>query len=138
MARLGGFVGMHPTAPADYRPIPEVAIPDAASYELEGFDAGSDLLGVTPDEALPRILAQGRSPLTIEEGIAVLARFPGLLETENAFSLLGSRRGDRRVPALWLSGGRPRLGWCWAGAPHAWLGSASCAARLRRPDGGQD
>jgi hypothetical protein len=53
-----------------------------------------------------------------------------VLKTANAFSLLGSRRGDRRVPALWLSGGRPRLGWCWAGAPHFWLGSASCAERL--------
>ncbi|MGQ0669203.1 MAG: DUF5701 family protein [Actinomycetota bacterium] len=22
----------------------------------------------------------------------------------------------------------PRLGWCWAGNPHTWLGSASCGA----------
>jgi hypothetical protein len=38
--------------------------------------------------------------------------------------------GDRRVPALWISGGAPKLGWCWAGNPHTWLGSASCATRL--------
>ncbi len=85
---------------------------------------------MTPDDALVRILERGRLPLTIDEGIAVLAQCHDVLKTENAFSLLGSRRGDRRVPALWLSGGRPRLGWCWAGAPHSWLGSASCAKRV--------
>jgi NhaA family Na+:H+ antiporter len=44
-------------------------------------------------------------------------------------SLLGSRAGDRRVPALWLRRGHPKLGWCWAGNPHTWLGSASCGGR---------
>jgi Family of unknown function (DUF5701) len=85
---------------------------------------------VTPDDALPRIAAAGRSPLTIEEGIAVLTHHPGILRSRNAFSLPGSRRGDKRVPALWTSKGRPRLGWCWAGNPHTWLGSASCGSRL--------
>ena len=129
MARTGGFVGMDPTTPAEYAPIAEIEIPDALSYVLYDVDLGAEFFDVTPDDALPRILERGRSPLTIEEGIAVLARSPDVLTTENAFSLLGSRRGDRRVPALWLSGGRPRLGWCWAGAPHSWLGAASCAER---------
>lgn len=129
MARVGGFVDMTPTAPEDYATIADVEIPDAAAYRLVGFDAGADLCGIPPEEALPRILGRGRSPLTIEEGIAVLTQHPDVLRTHNAFSLLGSRRGDRRVPALWTSKGQPRLGWCWAGAPHSWLGSASCAAR---------
>jgi Family of unknown function (DUF5701) len=130
LARIGGFVGMNPTTPADYAPIAEIEIPDATSYVLREVDLGSEFFDVAPDDALPRILERGRSPLTIEEGIAVLAHSPDALQRENAFSLLGSRRGDRRVPALWLSRGRPRLGWCWAGAPHSWLGSASCAARV--------
>jgi hypothetical protein len=128
MARLGGFVGMDPTNPADYRPIAEVDVPDVPAYRLVDFDPGTEFFDVTPDDALPRILARGRSPLTIDEGIAVLIHRPDVLQ-ESAFSLLGSRRGDRRVPALWISGGRPRLGWCWAGAPHSWLGAASCAGR---------
>jgi hypothetical protein len=130
MARAGGLVGMDPTAPADYAPIAGLDIPDAASYVLHDVDFGAEFFDVTPEDALPAILGRGRTPLTIDEGVAVLTQFPGVLSAENAFSLLGSRRGDRRVPALWLSGGRPRLGWCWAGAPHPWLGSASCRARV--------
>ena len=130
LARVGGFVGMDPTKPADYEPIAQLQIPGAASYVLHDVDLGAEFFDVTPEDALPQILARGRSPLTIDEGVAVITQLPNVLSTQNAFSLLGSRRGDRRVPALWLSGGRPRLGWCWAGAPHSWLGSASCAERV--------
>jgi len=86
-------------------------------------------LNVTPDDALESIISKGRSPLTIDEGLALVTQYPEVLESRNAFSILGSRCGDRRVPALWLSKGRPRLGWCWAGNPHSWLGSASCGGR---------
>jgi hypothetical protein len=79
---------------------------------------------------LPRLTAASRSPLTIAEGLAVLVSDPGVLRARNCFSLLGSRAGDKRVPALWVSARRPRLGWCYQGAPHTWLGSASCAGRL--------
>jgi hypothetical protein len=129
MARVGGFVSMDPTEPADYVPIAEIEVPDAPSYVLREVDLGAEFFDVAPDVALPRILERGSSPLTIDEGVAILAHSPDVLKTENAFSLLGSRRGDRRVPALWLSGARPRLGWCWAGAPHSWLGAASCRDR---------
>ncbi|MGH3131815.1 MAG: DUF5701 family protein, partial [Gaiellaceae bacterium] len=76
------------------------------------------------------IVPENRSPMTIDEGIALLIHNPEVLETKNCFSLLGSRCGDRRVTAMWISGGKPRLGWCWAGNPHTWLGSASCASRV--------
>jgi len=105
-------------------------LPDADSYELVDVDTGIDLRNVTPDDALPRILEAGRSPLTVEEGIALIAQHPEALGRNAGFSLLGSRCGDKRVPALWISKGAPKLGWCWAGNPHTWLGSASCAARL--------
>ena len=84
---------------------------------------------MTPNDALETIRSQGRTPLTIDEGIALLTQFPERLRKNHCFSLLGSRSGDRRVPALWISQGRPKLGWCWAGNPHTWLGSASCGAR---------
>jgi uncharacterized protein DUF5701 len=60
-----------------------------------------------------------------------------VLRSRNCFSLLGSRAGDKRVPALWVSSRRPRLGWCYQGAPHTWLGTASCAGRLEMPSPGQ-
>jgi hypothetical protein len=126
-----GFVDMTSADPLDrFLPIDGVEIPPASAYLITNVDTGKDMLNVTPDEALTTIREEGRSPLTIDEGIAVLTHFPDVLTTHNAFSLLGSRSGDRRVPALWLSKGRPRLGWCWAGNPHTWLGSASCSGRV--------
>jgi Family of unknown function (DUF5701) len=125
-----GFVRMHPTEPAEYAAIDGLDVPRAPAYLAVDLDTGGTTLNVTPDDALGTISTQGRSPLTIDEGVAVVTHHPELLRTRNAFSILGSRRGDRRVPAIWVSGGAPRLGWCWAGNPHSWLGSASCGARV--------
>ena len=46
---------------------------------------------------------------------------------------------DARTPAIWISNGTgrdgrerkgaPKVGWCWAGNRHTWLGFASAAAR---------
>ena len=48
---------------------------------------------------------------------------------------------DARTPAIWISNGTGRdgrerrdaakLGWCWWGNRHTWLGIASCAGRHR-------
>jgi hypothetical protein len=124
-----GFTTMEPDDLARFRPLPELDVPHAP-YLLLDVDPGPDTLNVPPVEALPRITAAGRFPLTIAEGLAVLVSDPGVLRGRNSFSLLGSRAGDKRVPALWTSAARPRLGWCYQGAPHTWLGSASCAGRL--------
>jgi hypothetical protein len=127
-----GFTTMETEDVARFRPLPELDIP-TGPYLLLDVDTGIETLGQTPAEVLPELVAQGRSPLTIAEGLAVLVSDPGVLKARNAFSLLGSRAGDKRVPALWTSARRPRLGWCYQGAPHTWLGSASCAGRLGEP-----
>ena len=124
-----GFTTMEDDDLARFRPLPELQVP-AGPYLLLDVDPGADTLNVPPAEVLPRLTAAGRSPLTIAEGLAVLVSDPGVLRGRNCFSLLGSRAGDKRVPALWVSARRPRLGWCYQGAPHTWLGSASCAGRL--------
>jgi hypothetical protein len=85
------------------------------------------------DEALATIERGGRSPLTIDEGIALVTQFPEAVAKNAGFSLAGSRCGDRRVCALWISESRPKLGWCWAGNPHTWLGTASCSGRAGVP-----
>jgi hypothetical protein len=112
-----------------YRPLPELGVPDSPAYVLVDVDRGEEFCGVRPEEALPVILGRGRTPLTIHEGIALVTQFPTVLEKNRCFMLSGSRRGDRRVPALWISGKAPKLGWCWDGNPHSWLGTASAAAR---------
>jgi hypothetical protein len=127
-----GFTTMEDDDLARFRPLPELDIP-TGPYLLVDFDPGADTLNVRPADVLPKISAAGRSPLTIAEGLAVLVSDPGVLRGRNCFSLLGSRAGDKRVPALWVSARRPRLGWCYQGAPHTWLGSASCAGRLGEP-----
>ncbi|HEX2362051.1 MAG TPA: DUF5701 family protein [Jiangellaceae bacterium] len=131
LTELNGRAGFTTMADDDlerFTPLAEVDIP-AGPYLLLDVDTGADTLDVVPDAALTRLAAAGRSPLTIDEGLALITHRSGILRSRNCFSTLASRCGDRRVPALWVSKGRPRLGWCWAAAPHAWLGSASCAGR---------
>ena len=113
-----------------FRPIAEVELPDGVAYVASGIDTGAETRNATPEDALGRIHAASRSPLTIDEGIALVTHHPEAVARNAGFSLAGSRCGDRRVCALWISKGRPRLGWCWAGNPHTWLGTASCAGRL--------
>jgi hypothetical protein len=124
-----GFTTMDDDDLAGFRPLPELHVP-AGPYLLLDVDPGARTLNQPPVQVLPQLTAAGRSPLTIAEGLAVLVSDPGVLRSRNCFSLLGSRAGDKRVPALWVSARRPRLGWCYQGAPHTWLGSASCAGRL--------
>jgi hypothetical protein len=123
-----GYVDMRPVRPSSFRPVVDVP---SSPYVLDGIDLGGDLLDVAPREALVRILDAGRSPLTLEEGVSVLLAHPGILRERNCYQMLGSRAGDKRIPSLWVTkAGRPRLGWCWEGTPHTWLGAASCAARI--------
>jgi hypothetical protein len=130
LGRTNGFTTMQADDLKRFTAIDSVSLPDGSAYLVTDLDTGVDTLGVVPDEAIGTIMQQQRSPLTIHEGIALITHYPDVLTKKNSFSLLGSRCGDRRVPALWVSQGRPRLGWCWAGAPHTWLGLASCATRL--------
>jgi hypothetical protein len=124
-----GRVDMTPVQPEDFAPIALVDLPGPA-YLLIDVDLGARYRDVTPEDALARITAEGRTPLTIDEGVSSLLQVPDALVARTAYSLLASRRDDQRVPALWMSYGAPRLGWCWDRNPHTWLGSASAARRI--------
>ena len=118
---------------ARFEPIDTVKLPRGDAYLVFDIDLGADLRNVTPNDALETIEERDRSPLTIDEGIALVTQFPEAIARNAGFSLAGSRCGDRRVCALWISENRPKLGWCWAGNPHTWLGTASCAGRAGVP-----
>ncbi|MFA4083097.1 DUF5701 family protein [Mycobacteroides salmoniphilum] len=127
---LSGRNGFHVMDDGDtevYQPI--VEIPDQA-YLLADVDTGSEFCNVTPEQALATITARGRSPLTIDEGIALVLARPDMLRKNKCFSLAASRGKGQRVPAIWISDRRPKLGWCWDRNPHTWLGTASCGGRV--------
>ncbi|MFD5103253.1 DUF5701 family protein [Streptomyces albidochromogenes] len=107
----------------------ELALPEGEVYVAFDVDRGEEFCDVVPLNAMATIEGRGRTPLTIEEGLAFVTQYPGALAKNKCFSLGGSRFGDRRVPALWISKGAPKLGWCWEGNPHTWLGFASAGGR---------
>ena len=132
VVRQGERVVLGHLEPAEletFTPIAAVEIPDAPAYVATDVDLGAASRNVTPETALREIVEAGRSPLTLDEGIALMLQQPGAIAPNWGFSMAGSRRGDQRVPAFWVSEGRPKLGWCWDRNPHTWLGTASCAGR---------
>jgi uncharacterized protein DUF5701 len=139
-----GFVVTDMTDLDQFTPIPTVKVPDQPLYLLHDLDRGDDMLNWSPDEALPAITTLGRSPLTISEGISWLLQKPEVLERNHCFMTIASRKSqnqklDARTPAIWISGGTgrdgkanknaPKVGWCWAGNRHTWLGFATTRHR---------
>ncbi|TKJ28493.1 DUF5701 family protein [Blastococcus sp. CCUG 61487] len=144
-----GFVVADMTDVDAFAPIEGVALPSSPVYAVSGLDRGDEMLNWSPDEALPAITAAGRTPLVLTEGIHWLLQCPDVLERNVCFMTIGSRlvkangRLDARTPALWISNGTgrdgrerrgaPKVGWCWAGNRHTWLGFASTSGRAPLP-----
>jgi hypothetical protein len=144
LSRAGrrGFVVDDLTDLDEFEPIAGLELPDRPLYLVHELERGDDLRNWSPDEALPEIAARGRRPLTLNEGISWLLQQPDQLEPNHCAMLIGSRKRrddhlDARTPAVWISGGTgrdgrtrrgaPKVGWCWAGNRHTWLGVASAA-----------
>jgi hypothetical protein len=127
-----GVTILRPYTAENFKVIDEMKIPRSEAYLLVDIDRGKENINLPPNEAMNLIKSAGRSPLTIDEGIAIVTQFPDFLMKNNCFSLLASRTGtDKRVPAIWINNKKePNLGWCWDGNPHTWLGSASCIKRV--------
>lgn len=127
-----GVTILRPHTSENFKTIDDVKIPNNQVYLLLDINRGKSNINLPPSEAMKLIKNEGKSPLTIDEGIAIVTQFPEFLIKNNCFSLLASRTGkDQRVPAIWINGKKePNLGWCWDGNPHTWLGSASCSNRI--------
>jgi hypothetical protein len=140
-----GFVVTDMTDVDDFAPVEQVSLPSEPVYTVAGLDRGDAMANWSPNEALPAITAAGRTPLTLGEGIHWLLQCPEVLERNHCFMTVGSRLRktdgtlDARTPALWISNGTgrdgrerrggPKVGWCWAGNRHTWLGFASATER---------
>jgi hypothetical protein len=112
-----------------FSPVAGLDVPEGL-YAAVDVRRGDEYRGRTPEDGLAGIAAEGRSPLTLDEGLALVTVRPEALEKNHCFQTPGSRAGDRRVPGIWLSGRAPRVGFCWVGNHHTWLGVASCARRV--------
>ncbi|MCL3861408.1 DUF5701 family protein [Actinotalea sp. K2] len=115
---------------ATYRDVAGVEVPGGGAYLLTGIDTGSNYCGTRPEDALLAVRAAGRTPLTITEGVALTILRPDMLRPNRCYSLMGSRATNQRVPAVWISDRRAKLGWCWDRNPHTWLGAASARDRV--------
>jgi hypothetical protein len=140
-----GFVVADLADVDEFTPIPAVDLPDAPLYLIRDIDRGDAMANWSPDEALPAITDAGRTPLTLTEGLHWLLQKPDVLARGHCFMTIGSRRRkpggslDARTPAVWISNGTgrdgptnrnaPKVGWCWAGNRHTWLGFASASGR---------
>ena len=130
-----GYADFEPADIARFHPIPLLEAPVAPAWVVFDVDRGSEFCNVRPTDAVATITERGRTPITVAEGIALVTQHEELLVKNHCFSLAGSRSGDKRVPAIWISNRAPKLGWCWAGNPHTWLGTAHCAERSAHPAG---
>ena len=141
-----GFVVTDMTDVDLFAPLDTIALPDAPLYVLTGLDRGDRMANWSPDEAVPALTAEHRTPLLLSEGIHWVLQQPAVLERNHCFMTIGSRLRkangavDARTPAIWISNGTgrdgrdrrnaPKVGWCWAGNRHTWLGFASAERRL--------
>ncbi|WP_338703601.1 DUF5701 family protein [Streptomyces sp. Q6] len=140
-----GFVVVDMTDVDRFTPIESVDVPDAPLYLVARPDRGDDMADWSPGEALPALTERDRTPLLLTEGIHWVLQQPGVLDRNHCFMTIGSRLPkadgtlDARTPAIWISNGTgrdgrerrdaPKVGWCWAGNRHTWLGFASTTHR---------
>ncbi|MET9427339.1 DUF5701 family protein [Streptomyces sp. NPDC003036] len=129
----------------DFAPVGPMELPDTPLYVVTGLDRGDDMANWTPEEALPALTAKDRTPLVLTEGIHWVLQQPEALERNHCFMTIGSRLRkangtfDARTPAIWISNGTgrdgrerrdaPKVGWCWWGNRHTWLGFGSATGR---------
>ncbi|MBU4347663.1 hypothetical protein KJ586_02815 [Patescibacteria group bacterium] len=106
-----------------------VEIPESLAYLVIDVENGKVMLGKSADEAVKQIKKEGRSPLTAEEGVAIITQYPEILK-DHYMNLCGSRHGGDGVASLWLDEGKPKLRWGWAYYSNAEWGSASCDSRI--------
>ncbi|MGY1823818.1 DUF5701 family protein [Geodermatophilus sp. SYSU D00079] len=141
-----GFVVTDMTDVDAFGPIEGVDVPAGPVYLVADLDRGDAMANWSPDEALPAVTGAGRTPLTLTEGLHWVLQVPEVLHRNHCFMTIGSRRRradgrlDARTPALWISNGTgrdgrerrhaPKVGWCWAGNRHTWLGFASARRRV--------
>lgn len=155
MLRAGkpGFIVEDMTDVDDFVPA-GIELPNESLYLVYEPRRGDEFQNQSPAEVEPQLRTAGRRPLTMQEGLSWVLTHPEIVEANNCFMMIGSRKPkqtnragqtiyDTRTPAIWNASGTgrdgkerrdaPKLGWCWWGNRHTWLGIASARARTLTP-----
>jgi len=106
-----------------------VEIPEAMAYLVVDIENGKVMLGRSADEAVKQFKKEGRSPLTADEGVAIILQHPEILK-DHYMDLAASRHGADGVADVWLHEGKPKLDWSSSDGSDAKWGSASCGSRV--------
>ena len=124
-----GFTTMEPDDLARFQPLPQLDVP-STPYLLLDVDPGPDTLNLPPRRRCPgsRPPAAHRSPSP--KGSPSSCPIPGCCARATASRCSARARATSGCPRCGSAPGAPRLGWCYQGAPHTWLGSASCGGRV--------
>ncbi|MEK7516364.1 MAG: DUF5701 family protein [Patescibacteria group bacterium] len=110
----------------------DVKIPELLAYLIVDVENGEAMIGKSANEAARQFKKNGRSPLTVEEGVAIVTQYPEILK-DHYLSLPGSVfeiDDGLGVANLWLREGKPELNWSWSFSAASGLGSASCGSRV--------
>ncbi|MGO1592023.1 MAG: DUF5701 family protein [Ancrocorticia sp.] len=149
MVRAGkaGFIVEDMIDVDEFVPV-EIDLPDTPLYLVHDVQRGDEYQNESPEEVQIQLTAARRRPLTLQEGLSWAISHPEIVEANNCFMTIGSRKAkrknlageatyDARTPAIWNASGTgrdgkerkgaPKLGWCWWRNRHTWLGIASAA-----------
>ncbi len=109
---MAGFTTMPPRDIASFLPQDGFEPPEGPFYLVVEPHTGTCYINREPDVARKLIDSDERTPLTLEEGLAIATQHPDWLEIKNGFNLLGSRSAGRAraqhldEPERAASGGR--------------------------------
>ncbi|MBI2633163.1 MAG: hypothetical protein HYW78_02110, partial [Parcubacteria group bacterium] len=119
----------------DFLDLPELKTIDGLkilrlmAYLIIDIENGKTMLGKSADEAVNQFKIEGRSPLTVEEGVALVFYYPEILKDHN-IDLPSSCFSDDKFAYLWLSMNKLELSWGRAKNSSKRWGSASCSRRI--------
>ena len=122
-----GFVVVDMPDVDEFDVIEQVSLP-STPYLLADPSRGDHLANWSPTDALPAILEDGRTPMTLSEGIQWLLQQPEVLERNHCFMTIGSRKRQGR-PENSTRGHRR------SGSATAPAGTAATTGRLPRSAG---